>query len=116
RSSPRLELEGFNVDPDMTRDMWKEALHHIVSAWTEEYYQADGKFWQMGAPRRVQPKPLQQPHPPIFGATSAVQPKAVAAAAPTDLRRHEQPRRTQGSRSSGHRALLVHRRPPARGA
>ena len=25
----------------------------------------------MGAPRRVQPKPLQQPHPPIFGATSS---------------------------------------------
>ena len=30
-----------------------------------------GKYWQMGAPRRVQPKPLQQPHPPIFGATSS---------------------------------------------
>jgi alkanesulfonate monooxygenase SsuD/methylene tetrahydromethanopterin reductase-like flavin-dependent oxidoreductase (luciferase family) len=26
----------------------------------------------MGAPRRVQPKPLQQPHPPIFGATSSL--------------------------------------------
>ena len=34
-------------------------------------YQADGKYWQMGAPRRVQPKPLQQPHPPIWGATSS---------------------------------------------
>jgi alkanesulfonate monooxygenase SsuD/methylene tetrahydromethanopterin reductase-like flavin-dependent oxidoreductase (luciferase family) len=26
----------------------------------------------MGAPRRVLPKPLQQPHPPIFGATSSL--------------------------------------------
>ena len=51
--------------------MWSEALDHIVGAWTEEEYQADGKYWQMGAPRRVQPKPLQQPHPPIFGATSS---------------------------------------------
>jgi alkanesulfonate monooxygenase SsuD/methylene tetrahydromethanopterin reductase-like flavin-dependent oxidoreductase (luciferase family) len=51
--------------------MWSEALHHIVGAWTEEYYQADGKYWQMGAPRRVQPKPLQSPHPPIWGATSS---------------------------------------------
>jgi len=71
RSSTRLELEGFDVNPDETREMWKEALGHIVGAWTEEYYQADGKFWHMGAPRRVQPKPLQEPHPPIFGATSS---------------------------------------------
>ena len=72
RSSTRLELEGFGVNPHETRDQWKEALHHIVAAWTEEYYQADGKYWQMGGPRRVQPKPLQDPHPPIFGATSSV--------------------------------------------
>ena len=28
-------------------------------------------YWKMGAPRRVQPKPLQEPHPPIWGATSS---------------------------------------------
>jgi alkanesulfonate monooxygenase SsuD/methylene tetrahydromethanopterin reductase-like flavin-dependent oxidoreductase (luciferase family) len=71
RSSTRLELEGFDVDPDETREMWREALGHIVGAWTEEHYQADGKYWKMGGPRRVQPKPLQEPHPPIFGATSS---------------------------------------------
>jgi alkanesulfonate monooxygenase SsuD/methylene tetrahydromethanopterin reductase-like flavin-dependent oxidoreductase (luciferase family) len=71
RSSTRLELEGFDVEPHETRAMWSEALHHIVGAWTEEYYQADGKYWHMGAPRRVQPKPLQQPHPPLWGATSS---------------------------------------------
>ncbi len=73
RSSTRLELEGFDIDPDETREMWKEALGHIVGAWTEEHYQAKGKYWNMGAPRRVQPKPLQDPHPPIFGATSSPQ-------------------------------------------
>ncbi len=71
RSSTRLELEGFDIDPHATREMWSEALEHIVNAWTNEYYQADGKYWRMGAPRRVQPKPLQQPHPPIWGATSS---------------------------------------------
>ena len=71
RGSSRAELEGFNVDPDQARPQWKEALQHIVGAWTNEYYQADGEFWKMGGPRRVQPKPLQQPHPPIFGATSS---------------------------------------------
>ena len=71
RSSTRLEIEGFDIDPQETREMWSEALGHIVGAWTNEHYQADGKHWKMGAPRRVQPKPLQDPHPPIWGATSS---------------------------------------------
>ena len=71
RSSTRAELEGFGVDPHQTRAMWSEALSHIVGAWTEDEYQADGEFWKMGGPRRVLPKPLQQPHPPIWGATSS---------------------------------------------
>jgi alkanesulfonate monooxygenase SsuD/methylene tetrahydromethanopterin reductase-like flavin-dependent oxidoreductase (luciferase family) len=72
RSSTRSELEGFDIDPDETREMWREALGHIVGAWTNDEYQADGKHWRMGAPRRVLPKPLQDPHPPIFGATSSL--------------------------------------------
>jgi alkanesulfonate monooxygenase SsuD/methylene tetrahydromethanopterin reductase-like flavin-dependent oxidoreductase (luciferase family) len=71
RSSTRDELEGFDIDPHQTREMWSEALEHIVAAWTEETYQANGKHWKMGAPRRVQPKPLQKPHPPMWGATSS---------------------------------------------
>ena len=71
RSSTRAELEGFDIDPHLTREMWSEALGHIVGAWTEDEYQADGKYWRMGAPRRVLPKPLQKPHPPMWGATSS---------------------------------------------
>src|SRR5262245_26233792 len=58
RSSTRAEIEGFDIDPNDTRAMWSEALEHIVGAWTNEYYQADGKYWRMGGPRRVQPPPL----------------------------------------------------------
>jgi alkanesulfonate monooxygenase SsuD/methylene tetrahydromethanopterin reductase-like flavin-dependent oxidoreductase (luciferase family) len=71
RSSTRAELEGFAVDPQQTRAMWSEALQHIVGAWTNDVYQADGRYWRMGAPRRVLPKPLQKPHPPLWGATSS---------------------------------------------
>jgi alkanesulfonate monooxygenase SsuD/methylene tetrahydromethanopterin reductase-like flavin-dependent oxidoreductase (luciferase family) len=71
RSSTRTELEGFGVDPHATRAMWSEALRHIVGAWTEDLYQADGEHWRMGAPRRVLPRPLQKPHPPLWGATSS---------------------------------------------
>lgn len=71
RSSTRAELEGFDVDPHATREQWAEALEHIVGAWTEDLYQAQGKHWRMGGPRRVLPRPLQKPHPPIWGATSS---------------------------------------------
>jgi len=71
RSSTRAELEGFDIDPHETREMWSEALSHIVGAWTQETYRADGKYWRMGGPRRVLPKPLQKPHPPLWGATSS---------------------------------------------
>ena len=70
RSATRVELEGFGVDPADTRDMWREAVEHVVGCWTNERYALDGKHWQMPE-RRVQPKPLQKPHPPIWGATTS---------------------------------------------
>jgi alkanesulfonate monooxygenase SsuD/methylene tetrahydromethanopterin reductase-like flavin-dependent oxidoreductase (luciferase family) len=71
RSSTRAELEGFGVEPEETREMWDEALRHIVGCWTNDEYSFDGKYWSMPK-RRVHPKPFQQPHPPIWGATSSV--------------------------------------------
>lgn len=70
RSATRLELEGFGIDPAETRDMWREAIGHVVGAWTNDEYEMDGKHWQMPR-RRVLPKPRQSPHPPIFGATTS---------------------------------------------
>jgi alkanesulfonate monooxygenase SsuD/methylene tetrahydromethanopterin reductase-like flavin-dependent oxidoreductase (luciferase family) len=70
RSSTRAELEGFGVDPAQTRAMWREAIEHVVGCWTNEEYEFAGRYWQMPR-RRVQPKPLQRPHPPMWGATSS---------------------------------------------
>jgi alkanesulfonate monooxygenase SsuD/methylene tetrahydromethanopterin reductase-like flavin-dependent oxidoreductase (luciferase family) len=70
RSSTRLELEGFGIHPSETRAMWQEAVEHIVGCWTNEYHEFEGRYWSMPR-RRVQPKPLQQPHPPVFGATGS---------------------------------------------
>jgi alkanesulfonate monooxygenase SsuD/methylene tetrahydromethanopterin reductase-like flavin-dependent oxidoreductase (luciferase family) len=69
RSSTRLELEGFGVDPQATRQQWAEALGHIVGCWTQDEYEFEGEYWSMPR-RRVLPKPRQDPHPPIWGATS----------------------------------------------
>jgi alkanesulfonate monooxygenase SsuD/methylene tetrahydromethanopterin reductase-like flavin-dependent oxidoreductase (luciferase family) len=72
RSSTRAEIEGFGIDPRETRAMWNEALEHIVGIWTHDEYEFEGKYWSMPR-RRVHPKPLQQPHPPIWGATSSLE-------------------------------------------
>jgi len=70
RSSTRAELEGFGIDPAETRSMWQEAIGHVVACWTDDEVELDGRYWQMPR-RRVIPKPLQKPHPPIWGATSS---------------------------------------------
>ncbi len=71
RSATRAELEGFGIDPHQTREMWAEALEHIVGCWTNDEYSFDGKYWSM-PPRRVLPKPIQSPHPPLWGATTSL--------------------------------------------
>ena len=70
RSATRAELEGFDIDPAESRRMWQEAIGHVVGCWTNDEYEFSGKYWQMPR-RRVQPKPLQQPHPPLWGATTS---------------------------------------------
>jgi alkanesulfonate monooxygenase SsuD/methylene tetrahydromethanopterin reductase-like flavin-dependent oxidoreductase (luciferase family) len=70
RSATRAELEGFGVDASKTRAMWREAIGHVVGIWTHDEYEFSGDFWNMPL-RNVHPKPLQKPHPPIWGATSS---------------------------------------------
>jgi alkanesulfonate monooxygenase SsuD/methylene tetrahydromethanopterin reductase-like flavin-dependent oxidoreductase (luciferase family) len=70
RSSTRAELEGFGVDPAATRAMWQEAIGHVVGIWTHDEYEFEGTYWNLPR-RRVHPKPLQKPHPPMWGATSS---------------------------------------------
>ena len=70
RSSTRIEMEGFGIHPNQTREMWHEAVSHIVTCWTEDEAEFSGKHWQLPK-RRVLPKPLQAPHPPVWGATGS---------------------------------------------
>jgi alkanesulfonate monooxygenase SsuD/methylene tetrahydromethanopterin reductase-like flavin-dependent oxidoreductase (luciferase family) len=70
RSSTKLELEGFGIHPNDTREMWHEAVEHIVDCWTSEYTEFEGNHWSLPR-RRVIPKPMQDPHPPVWGATGS---------------------------------------------
>jgi len=69
RSSTRDELEGFGIDPQTTRSMWEEALDVVVGAWTEDVFAWEGTYFRL-PPRRVHPKPIQRPHPPLWMAST----------------------------------------------
>jgi len=70
RSTTAQELDGFNVNYERTRDEVKESLEIIVKAWTEEILEYDGNLMKV-PPRRVVPKPIQKPHPPMWMACVA---------------------------------------------
>jgi alkanesulfonate monooxygenase SsuD/methylene tetrahydromethanopterin reductase-like flavin-dependent oxidoreductase (luciferase family) len=70
RSATRIELEAFGIRPEETRPLWEEALRMIVGAWTEDVFQWQGERFTF-PPRRVLPKPLQKPHPPLWAATTS---------------------------------------------
>ncbi|NQY90875.1 MAG: LLM class flavin-dependent oxidoreductase [Deltaproteobacteria bacterium] len=71
RSATAAELEGFGIDPQVTREMLSEALDHIVGCWTDDLHEFNGTHWSMPA-RRVLPRPVQQPHPPLWSATTSL--------------------------------------------
>ncbi len=70
RSTTVQELDGFSIDYGRTRDEVREAAEIIVKAWTEDVLEHDGKLMKI-PPRRVVPKPIQKPHPPMWMACVA---------------------------------------------
>lgn len=65
------EFYNWGLDPEESRDRFREALEIVLKAW-EGPFEYSGTFHQV---RRVNviPKPVQQPHPPVY----------VAAVSPT---------------------------------
>jgi alkanesulfonate monooxygenase SsuD/methylene tetrahydromethanopterin reductase-like flavin-dependent oxidoreductase (luciferase family) len=69
-SSSRAELRGFRIDPEEKRAMWREGLQVAIRCMTEQPFTGvQGKYVEM-PPRNVVPKPVQQPHPPLWVACS----------------------------------------------
>ena len=76
------EQTGFEVDPRDTRSMWDEAMQMIPRMWGEEEFSWEGKHWSV-PPRKVIPKPLQKPHPPMW--LAGMQPSSYRIAADRGL-------------------------------
>jgi alkanesulfonate monooxygenase SsuD/methylene tetrahydromethanopterin reductase-like flavin-dependent oxidoreductase (luciferase family) len=65
RSTTPRELYGFGLDPEDSRAQWLEGLEDVARLLAEEDVELDGEFVKM-PPRTVYPRPVQQPHPPLW--------------------------------------------------
>ncbi|MFB6169789.1 MAG: LLM class flavin-dependent oxidoreductase [Haloarculaceae archaeon] len=69
-SASRMELEGYDVDPEEKFYAWAETVEAVTDMMTMEPYPGhDGEYFSM-PPRNVVPKPVQDPHPPLWMACS----------------------------------------------
>lgn len=69
-SASRAELEGFGIDPEDRRAMWRETVEQVANMMAMDPYPGfEGRFFSMPV-RNVVPKPVQKPHPPIWVACS----------------------------------------------
>jgi alkanesulfonate monooxygenase SsuD/methylene tetrahydromethanopterin reductase-like flavin-dependent oxidoreductase (luciferase family) len=74
RATSHEELDGFDVDPAITQRQWAEALEIIPRMWMEDYFEYESDLIRI--PRRqITPKPVQQPHPPMWAAST--QPSSI---------------------------------------
>ncbi|WP_318205002.1 LLM class flavin-dependent oxidoreductase [Streptomyces sp. SCL15-4] len=65
RASTITELGGFMADPDSTKMSWDEYIDVLPRMWTEEHVRYDGTTFTLPE-RPVVPKPVQDPHPPLW--------------------------------------------------
>jgi len=69
KSSSLVEQVAFETERAELHDQWLEALEMIPRMWASDVFEHKGRFFQV-QPTQVIPKPVQQPHPPIFAACS----------------------------------------------
>ncbi len=60
-----LEFERYGIDMTTTRVRFKECFEIIRQAWTEDVVDYHGQYYDFSNVP-VRPKPLQQPHPPMW--------------------------------------------------
>lgn len=66
----RQDLAAFGINPAEVPAMVDEGLRLLPRLWMEDSVSHEGKYYHLSN-AVVVPKPLQQPHPPLWQATSA---------------------------------------------
>jgi alkanesulfonate monooxygenase SsuD/methylene tetrahydromethanopterin reductase-like flavin-dependent oxidoreductase (luciferase family) len=70
RGFDRREFDTFGVPPEESAERFREAVEIVLAAWRNERLSYEGKFHRY-EDVEVLPKPLQQPHPPVWVAASS---------------------------------------------
>jgi alkanesulfonate monooxygenase SsuD/methylene tetrahydromethanopterin reductase-like flavin-dependent oxidoreductase (luciferase family) len=71
RGFARVEFEAFGVPPEESASRFRETVDIVLRAWTEERLSFGGRHFRFENVE-ILPKPLQQPHPPVWLAASSV--------------------------------------------
>jgi len=69
KSASRTEQGSFDLIGADLDGQWREALKIIPRMWRSDVFEHDGPHWRI-PPTRVLPKPVQDPHPPVYMACS----------------------------------------------
>ena len=69
RSSFERAYLGYNIDRDESRARFAECMDVLVGTWTQDGFSYDGHFYAYNDVTLV-PKPVQQPHPPVWVAAT----------------------------------------------
>ena len=65
-SATLIEQEGFNLDPELKTEMWREGTEQAANMLAMTPYPGyQGRWFSMPC-RNIVPKPLQRPHPPMW--------------------------------------------------
>ncbi|MBI3325390.1 MAG: LLM class flavin-dependent oxidoreductase [Nitrospinae bacterium] len=73
------EFHGFGVPQQASRAMFFESFEIVKRALSGEKFAYDGQFWKIQEPTEIFPKPIQQPHPPLY--VAAISPETYEVAA-----------------------------------
>ncbi len=78
RGNRPVEFEGYRVPQIESRERFDEVLAILVGLWTAERFGYEGRYYRIPE-ARVIPKPVQQPHPPLW--VVCVSPDTIEATA-----------------------------------
>ena len=66
------EYLWYNVEPAESRGRFEEAFELIMTAWTQPTWSHHGRFFQL-QDCALWPRPVQQPHPPVWAAARSAE-------------------------------------------
>ena len=69
RGTAGYEYTGFNVDREESQGRFQESLKVMTGLWTTRDFSHDGKYYQVNR-ANLTPPPVQQPHPPVYLAST----------------------------------------------